>query len=160
MRSRSAPGARNFNRILSLYDDLDESPYLHDSDGRTKDEANTRITRGLRAVITRIFASAERHSLAAMKVTSLRGRGTRLLTDQRPKMSCTTLTVPGMDKPPSRYDVTVRVTNDDDRPPDPATFAAAVNKAASRRNASVISAHTAEEIICRSAWPRQTGPLR
>ena len=63
-------------------------------------------------------------------------------------MSCTTLTVPGMDKPPSRYDVTVRVTNDDDQPPDPATFAAAVNTAASRRNASVISAHTAGEIIC------------
>ena len=63
-------------------------------------------------------------------------------------MSCTTLTVPGMDKPPSRYDVTVRVAKDDGHAPDPATFAAAANKAASSRNASVVSAHTAEEIIC------------
>ena len=33
-------------------------------------------------------------------------------------------------------------------PPDPATFAAAASQAASSRNASVVSAHTAEEIIC------------
>ena len=53
-----------------------------------------------------------------------------------------------MDKPPSRYDVTVRVAKDDGHSPDPATFAAAASKAASSRNASVVSAHTAEEIIC------------
>ena len=53
-----------------------------------------------------------------------------------------------MDKPPSRYDVTVRVAKDDGRQPDPAAFAAAASQAASSRNASVISAHTAEEIIC------------
>jgi hypothetical protein len=63
-------------------------------------------------------------------------------------MSYTTLTVPGMDEPPSRYDVTVRVAKDDGRQPDPAAFAVAVGKAASSRNASVVSAHTAEEIIC------------
>ena len=63
-------------------------------------------------------------------------------------MSCTTLTVPDMDKPPSRYDVTVRVAKDDGQPPDPATFAAAASKAASSRNASIVSAHTAEEVIC------------
>src|SRR5277367_4589396 len=63
-------------------------------------------------------------------------------------MSHITLTVPGMNKPPSRYDVTVRVAKDDGHPPDPATFAAAASKAASSSNASVISAHTAEEIIC------------
>ena len=56
-------------------------------------------------------------------------------------------TVPGMDKPPSRYDVTVRVGKDDGHQPDPAAFAAA-SQAASSRNASVVSAHTAEEIIC------------
>ena len=56
--------------------------------------------------------------------------------------------VPGMDKPPSRYEVTVRITKDDDQPADPAAFAVAVNKAASSRNASVVSAHTAGEIIC------------
>jgi hypothetical protein len=53
-----------------------------------------------------------------------------------------------MDKPPSRYEVTVRVAKDDGNPPDPATFAVAARKAASSRNASVVSAHTAEEIIC------------
>ena len=53
-----------------------------------------------------------------------------------------------MDKPPSRYDVNVRVAKDDGRPADPATFAVAANKAASSRNASVVSAHTAEEVIC------------
>ena len=56
--------------------------------------------------------------------------------------------MPGMDKPPSRYDVTVRVAKDDGHSPDPATFAAAANKVASSRNASVVSAHTAGEIIC------------
>src|SRR6266702_1780605 len=49
-------------------------------------------------------------------------------------------------------DVTVRVAKDDGRPPDPATFAAAASKAASSRNASVVSAHTAEEIICVAGW--------
>ena len=53
-----------------------------------------------------------------------------------------------MDKPPSRYDVTVRVGKDDGHQPDPAAFAAAASQAASSRNASVVSAHTAEEIIC------------
>ena len=53
-----------------------------------------------------------------------------------------------MDKPPSRYDVTVRVAKDDDHSPDPATFAAAANKATSSRNASVVRAHTAQEVIC------------
>jgi len=63
-------------------------------------------------------------------------------------MSFITLRVPDMDKLPSRYDITVRVAKDDDQPPDPATFAAAASKAAASRNASIISAHTAEEIIC------------
>ena len=53
-----------------------------------------------------------------------------------------------MDKPPSRYEVTVRVAKDDGDPPDPAAFAVAASKAASSRNASVVSAHTAEETIC------------
>ena len=53
-----------------------------------------------------------------------------------------------MDKSPSRYDITVRVGKDDGHQPDPAVFAAAASQAASSRNASVVSAHTAEEIIC------------
>ena len=63
-------------------------------------------------------------------------------------MSHITLTVPGMSKPPSRYDVTVRVAKDDGHPLDPAAFAAAASRAASSVNASVLSADTAEEIIC------------
>ena len=63
-------------------------------------------------------------------------------------MSCTTLTVRAWTNPPSRYDVTVRVAKDDGHFPDPATFAAAASTAASSRNASIISAHTAEEVIC------------
>ena len=54
-----------------------------------------------------------------------------------------------MTKPPSRYDVTVRVDRDDGHSlPDPAAFAVAASRAASSLNASVVSAHTAEEIIC------------
>ncbi len=53
-----------------------------------------------------------------------------------------------MNKPPSRYDITVRVAKDDGHPADPAAFAVAASRAASTMNASVISAHTAQEIIC------------
>jgi hypothetical protein len=64
-------------------------------------------------------------------------------------MSHITPTVPDMDNPPGRYDVTVRVDRDDGHfLPDPAAFAVAASRAASSMNASVISAHTAEEIIC------------
>ena len=63
-------------------------------------------------------------------------------------MSLTALMVPGMNKPPSRYDVTVRVAKEDGHQPDPAAFAAAASQAASSRNACVVSAHTAQEIIC------------
>jgi len=56
--------------------------------------------------------------------------------------------VPDTNKPPGRYDVTVRVARDDGRPADPAAFAVAASRAASSVNASVLSAHTAEEIIC------------
>ena len=79
--------------------------------------------------------------------TSLAGDGQRA-----PKMSHITLTVPGMNNPPSRYDVTVRVAvrvaGDDGHPSDPAAFAVAASRAASSMNASVISARTAEEVIC------------
>jgi hypothetical protein len=63
-----------------------------------------------------------------------------------------------MDNPPGRYDVTVRVGRDDGQSlPDPAAFAVAASRAASSVNASVVSAHTAEEIICVVAV---TGPDR
>jgi len=58
-------------------------------------------------------------------------------------------TVPDMDNPPGRYDVTVRVARDDGHSlPDPAAFAVAASRAAPGRNASVLGAHTAGEIIC------------
>jgi hypothetical protein len=56
--------------------------------------------------------------------------------------------VPVVDKPPGRYDVTVRVAKGDGHCPDPATFAAAASTAASRRSAGIISAHSAGEVIC------------
>ncbi len=63
-------------------------------------------------------------------------------------MSLTSLTVPDMTKPPSRYDVTVRVAKQDGHQSDPAAFAVIASQAAAGRNASVVSAHTAQEIIC------------
>ena len=63
-------------------------------------------------------------------------------------MSLTALTVPDMNKPPSRYDVTVRVAKEDGHQPGPAAFAVIADQAASGRNASVVSAHTAQQIIC------------
>jgi hypothetical protein len=53
-----------------------------------------------------------------------------------------------MNEPPSRHDVTVRVPSDDGHRPNPAASAAAASRAASSRNASVVGAHTAQEIIC------------
>jgi hypothetical protein len=88
----------------------------------------------------------------AEMATSPASSNTMLLTRSAPKMSHIMLdllfTVPDMDKPPDRYEVTVRVARDDGYPPDPATFAVAAGKAASSMNASVVSAHTAAEIIC------------
>jgi len=62
-------------------------------------------------------------------------------------MSDTGLMVSGMTEPPIRYDVTVPVAWDDGCGPDPAEFAVAAERAASCRNASVMSAHTWEKII-------------
>ena len=55
--------------------------------------------------------------------------------------------VSDMNEPPNRYDVTVTVARDGGYLPDPAEFAVTAEKAASSRNASVMSAHTAEQII-------------
>lgn len=62
-------------------------------------------------------------------------------------MSDTGLMVSGINEPLIRYDVTVTVTRDDGYHPDPAEFAVAAEQAASSRAASVVSAHTAEQII-------------
>src|SRR5436309_427363 len=63
-------------------------------------------------------------------------------------MSHTALTVPFMNKPPRRHDITIRVAKEVGHLTDPSAFATAARRAAARRNASILSAHTAEEIIC------------
>ena len=50
-------------------------------------------------------------------------------------------------EPPRRYDVTVTVDRDGGHPPDPAEFAVAAERAASARTASIVTAHTARQII-------------
>ena len=62
-------------------------------------------------------------------------------------MSDTGLTVPGMTEPPRRYDVTITVDQDGGRRPNPAEFAVAAQRAASARAASIVSAHTAGQIV-------------
>jgi hypothetical protein len=62
-------------------------------------------------------------------------------------MSDAGLTVPGMHEPPLRYNVTATVARDGGHLPDPAEFAVAAEQAASSRAASVVSAHTARQII-------------
>jgi len=97
----------------------------------------------------------------ALRTTSLRGRPARgLLTGSAPGNVMYTLTVPIMDKPPSRYDVTVRVAKDDGHSPDPATFAAAASTA-HRDGAPASSARTRPRTSSAwSTWPRQAGPRR
>jgi hypothetical protein len=52
-----------------------------------------------------------------------------------------------MNEPLSRYDVTVTVACEGGSRPDPVTFAAAADRAAWRRSASIITAHLAGRII-------------
>jgi hypothetical protein len=62
-------------------------------------------------------------------------------------MSDTGLTVPDMTELPCRYDVTITVDRDSGDHPDPAEFAVAAGQAALARAASIVSAHTASQII-------------
>ena len=62
-------------------------------------------------------------------------------------MSDIRLIVPGMYEPPSRYNVTITVARRDGQLPDPVTFAAVADRAAWRRSASIVSAHTPDQII-------------
>jgi hypothetical protein len=55
--------------------------------------------------------------------------------------------VPGMTGPPRRYDVTITVDRDGGHRPDPAEFAVAAGQAASARAASIVTAHTASQIV-------------
>ena len=68
---------------------------------------------------------------------------------------------PGVNEPPSRYDVTVTVAREGGYLPDPAEFAVAAGQAASSRAASVVSAHTAEQRgHCRDGRPVRGGGRR
>ncbi len=62
-------------------------------------------------------------------------------------MSETGRTVPDMNEPLIRYDVTVTVGCDGGYCPDPAAFAVTAGQAAWSRSASIISAHLADKII-------------
>jgi hypothetical protein len=62
-------------------------------------------------------------------------------------MSDIGLMVPDMYEPPSRYNVTITVAREGGQLPDPVSFAAAADRAAWRRSASIVSAHTADQII-------------
>ena len=62
-------------------------------------------------------------------------------------MSDTGLTVPGMTELPRRYGGTITVDRDGGDHPNPAEFAVAAEQAASARAASIVSAHTASQII-------------
>jgi hypothetical protein len=73
-------------------------------------------------------------------------------------MSHITLIVTIMNEPPKQYDITIRVAHEAACPPDPAAFAVEANQAAAARAASVVSAYTAEEIICVVSVPAASGP--
>jgi hypothetical protein len=67
---------------------------------------------------------------------------------RKPEMSGIGFMVPGMYEPPSRYNVTVTVSRDQDgQLPDPVLFAVAADEAAWRKSASIVSAHTDDRII-------------
>jgi len=64
-----------------------------------------------------------------------------------PEMSETGLTVPDMNEPLNRYNVTVTARCDGGCLPDPAAFTVAAERAARSRSASIISVHLADKII-------------
>ncbi len=69
------------------------------------------------------------------------------------EMSDIGLTVPGMTEPPRTYDITITVDRDGGHLPNPAEFAVAAGQAASARAASIVSAHTAGQIISVAPLP-------
>jgi hypothetical protein len=73
-------------------------------------------------------------------------------------MSYIALTVPDMNEPPRRHSITIRIATEAGCQPNPAVFAVTASRAAAARDASVISAHTAEEIVCVVVVPGVTRP--
>jgi len=54
------------------------------------------------------------------------------------------------------HDITIRVATEAGCQPDPAAFTVRASQVAAARNASILSAHTAEEIICVVSVPVAT----
>jgi len=75
-----------------------------------------------------------------------------------PEMSYTTHTVPSMNEPLRRHDITIRIAAEAGRQPGPAAFAVTASRAAAARNASILTARTAGEIICVVSILAATGP--
>ena len=63
-----------------------------------------------------------------------------------------------MNEPPRRDGITIRIATEAGHQPNPAVFAVTASRAAAARNASIVSAHTAEEIICMVTVPGVAGP--
>jgi hypothetical protein len=63
-----------------------------------------------------------------------------------------------MYEPPGRHDITIRIATEAGRHPGAAAFALAANRAAAARNAIILSAHTADEIICVVGVPAASRP--
>lgn len=63
-----------------------------------------------------------------------------------------------MNESPRRHDITIRIAKEPGSHPDPAAFADAATRTAAGRNAVILSAHTAEEIICVVSVYAATGP--
>ena len=63
-----------------------------------------------------------------------------------------------MNEPPRRHSITIRIATEAGHQPNPAVFAVTASRAAAARDASVVSAHTAEEIIRVVSFPADTGP--
>jgi hypothetical protein len=63
-----------------------------------------------------------------------------------------------MNEPLRRHDITIRVAAEAGRQPDPAAFAVRAGRAAADRHASILAAHTAEEIIWVVTILAATGP--
>jgi hypothetical protein len=53
-----------------------------------------------------------------------------------------------MKETPRRHDITIRVPTESGSHSDPAAFAVTASRAAAAKDASILSAHTVEEIIC------------
>jgi hypothetical protein len=101
--------------------------------------------RAMDAAVTRADGVASASSVIRLPDAQRAFQGFGSISNR--EMSETGRTVPDMNEPLSRYDVTVTVACDGGSGPDPATFAAAADQAAWRRSASIISTHLADRII-------------